>query len=196
MRLTAHCLERLPRISFMEPPVALGTTVTRADFYQTLGRLGLRWPPKLSGDRAFLLCAVAGPLTWTIMAWAVPVHSMSLVQIWSLSFASVVIWYPFWEELLFRGLLQGELIERGWIRPWACGLSGANIFVSLLFTVCHLWSHSPIWAVLVFFPSLAFGHLRDRFGSTVPSILMHMWYNGGYFFFIGSSQPSTLSDIQ
>ena len=76
------------------------------------------------------------------------------------------------------------------------GLSGANIFVSLLFTVCHLWSHSPIWAVLVFFPSLAFGYLRDRFGSTVPSILMHMWYNGGYFFLVGSSQSSTLSDIQ
>lgn len=121
---------------------------------------------------------------------------MSLVQISSLGFVSVVIWYPFWEELLFRGLLQGELIERGWIRPWACGLSGANMFVSLLFTVFHLWSHSPIWAVLVFFPSLAFGYLRDRFGSAVPSILMHMWYNSGYFFFFGSSQSSTLSDIQ
>jgi len=172
--------------------------MTRAGYYQIqiLGRLGLCWPLKLSGDRVFLLCAGAGPLTWAIMAWAFPVHSMSLVQIWSLGFVSVVIWYPFWEELLFRGLLQGELIKRGWVRPWAFDLSGANIFVSLLFTVCHLWSHSPIWAVLVFFPSLAFGYLRDRFGSTVPSILMHMWYNGGYFFFIGSSQPSTLSDVQ
>ena len=180
----------------MKPPRCYGTTVTSADLYQTLGRLGLRWPPKFFGDLAFLLCAGAAPLTWAIMAWAIPVHSMSFVQIWSLGFASVVIWYPLWEELLFRGLLQGQLIERGWIRSWACGLSGANIFVSLLFTVFHLWSHSPIWAVLVFFPSLAFGYLRDRFGSTVPSILMHMWYNGGYFFFIGSSQPSTLSDIQ
>ena len=180
----------------MEPPCALEKTVARADFHQTLGRLGLRWPPKLSGDRAFLLCAGAAPLTWTIMAWAVPVYSMSLVQLWSLGFVSVVIWYPLWEELLFRGLLQGELIERGWIRPWVGGLSGANIIVSLLFSVCHLWSHSPIWAVLIFFPSLAFGYLRDRLGSTVPSILMHMWYNGGYFFFIGSSQPSIFSDIQ
>ena len=48
------------------------------------------------------------------MPWAFPVHSMSLVQIWSLSFASVVIWYPLWEKLPFRGLLQGQLIERGW----------------------------------------------------------------------------------
>lgn len=196
MRLTAHRPDLPPRMSFVEPPIALGTTATRADFHQTLGRLGLCWPPKLSGDRAFLLCAGAAPLTWTIMTRAVPVHSMSLVQIWSLGFASVVIWYPSLEELLFRGLLQSELIERGWIRPWACGLNGANILVSLLFTVCHLWSHSPIWTVLVFFPSLTFGYLRDRFDSTVPSILMHMWHNGGYFFFIDSSQPSTLSDIQ
>lgn len=183
-------------MSFMGRPVVLETTVTRVDFYQILGRLRLCWPPKLYESRAFLLCVVAAPLVWTIMAWAVPVHSMSLAQIWSLGFVSVVVWYPFWEELLFRGLLQGELIERGWIRPWVCGLSGANISVSLLFTVFHLWSHSPIWSVLVFFPSLVFGYLRDRFDSTVPSILMHMWYNGGYFFFIGSSQPSTRSDIQ
>lgn len=183
-------------MSLMGRPVVLETTVTRADFYQILGRLRLCWPPKLYESGVFLLCVVTAPLAWTIMAWAVPVHSMSLVQLWSLGFASVVIWYPLWEELLFRGLLQGELIERGWIRPWACGLSGANISVSLLFTVFHLWSHSPIWAVLVFFPSLVFGYLRDRFDSTVPSILMHMWYNGGYFFFIGSSQPSTRSDIQ
>ena len=196
MSLIAHWAERLPRISCVELSCCAGEAATRIDFSQTLGRLGLRWPPKFSGDWAFLLCAGAAPLTWAIMAWAIPVRSMSLSQIWSLGFASVVVWYPLWEELLFRGLLQGELIARGWIRPWVCGLSGANIFVSLLFAVCHLWSHSPIWALLVFFPSLAFGYLRDRFGSTVPSILMHMWYNGGYFFFIGSFEPSTPSDIR
>jgi membrane protease YdiL (CAAX protease family) len=175
----------------MDRPVVLETTVTRAYFDQILGRLRLCWPLKLYASAAFLLCVVAAPLAWAIMARVVPVHSMSLAPIWSWGFASVVIWYPLWEELLFRGLLQGELIERGWIRPWVFGLSGANILVSLLFTVFHLWSHSPIWAVLVFFPSLVFGYLRDRFDSTVPSILMHMWYNGGYFLFIGSSPPST-----
>jgi len=160
----------------MGRPVVLETTVSRANWYQTLGRLGLRWPSALFGDATVLLCAGVAPLTWAVIAWAIPVHSMSLVQIWSWGFVSVVI-------------------ERGWVRPWVCGLSGANISVSLLFTVFHLWSHSPIWAVLVFFPSLVFGYLRDRFDSTVPSILMHMWYNGGYFFFLGSSQASTGSAI-
>lgn len=165
--------------------------MTRVDWHQTRARLGLCWPFKLYASKAFLICAVAAPLVWTVLTWVVPVHSISLVQVWSLGFAAVVIWYPLWEELLFRGLLQGELIERGWIRPWVCGLSGANISVSLLFTVFHLWSHSLIWAILVFFPSVVFGYLRDRFDSTAPSILMHMWYNSGYFFFFDSFQPST-----
>ena len=130
------------------------------------------------------------------MPGVVPVRSISLAPIWSLGFASVVLWYPLWEELLFRGLLQGELMERGWTRCWVYGSSSANITVSLLFTVFHLWSHSPIWAALVFFPSLVFGYLRDRFDSTIPSIVMHMWYNGGYFFLIDSSQPPTQSDLQ
>ena len=60
----------------------------------------------------------------------------------------------------------------------------------------HLWSHSPIWATLVFFPSLVFGYLRDQFDSTVPSIVMHIWYNGGYFFFIDSSQLPIQSGLQ
>lgn len=160
-----------------------------------LGRLGLRWPSKLFSDPTFPLCVGAGPLAWAVMAWVIPVHSMSLVQIWSLGFASAVVWYPFWEELLFRGVLQAELIERGWMRSWVCGLSGANILVSLLFAVGHLWVHSPSWAVLAFFPSLAFGYLRDRFGSTVPSILLHMWFNSGYFFFFGSSASSITSTL-
>lgn len=177
-------------------PIGLRSTVTWADWYHIRGRLGLCWPIKTYGSKAFLLCAGAAPLVWAIMAWVVPVRSMSLVQVWSFGFASVVLWYPLWEELLFRGLLQGELIAWGWTRCWVYGLSSANIGVSLLFTIFHLWNHSPIWAALVFFPSLVFGYLRDQFDSTVPSILMHMWYNGGYFFFINSSQPPTPSNLQ
>lgn len=168
----------------------LATTVTRADWYHTLGRLGLCWPRAFYASKAFLLCAVTAPLIWTTMVWGLPVRSMPLAEIWSLNFAWVVIWYPLWEELLFRGWLQGELIERSWIRPLVGGLSSANITVSLLFTVLHLWSHSPIWAALVFFPSLVFGCLRDRFDSTIPLILMHIWYNGWYFFFIDGLPPS------
>ena len=122
----------------MDRPVGLETTVTRTDWSQMLGRLGFCWPLKIHQSRTFLLCVMMAPLVWAIMAWIVPVHSMSLAQVWSLGFATVVIWYPLWEELLFRGLLQGTLIERGWIRPWVCGLSSTNISVSLLFAVVRL----------------------------------------------------------
>ena len=180
----------------MDRPVALETTATKVDWYHILGQFGLCWPRAFYASKAFLLCAIAAPLVWVIMAWVVPVRSISMTQVWSLSFASVVLWSPLWEELLFRGLLQGELMERGWTRCWVYGLSGANITVSLLFTVFHLWSHSPIWAALVLFPSLIFGYLRDRFDSTIPSVFTHMWYNSGYFFFIDSSQLLTQSDLQ
>ncbi len=180
----------------MDRAVVPKTTVRRTYFDLILVQLRLCWPPRFYESRAFLLCAMIAPLAWTIMAWVLSVHSISLVHIWSAGFISVVIWSPFWEELLFRGLVQSELIERGWIRPWLCGLSGANIFASLLFTFFHFWSHSPIWAALVFFPSLVFGYLRDRFNSTVPSILMHMWYNSGYFAFIDSSHLFTQFGIR
>jgi len=166
-------------------PVAPRTTLTRVDCYQTIARVGLCWPLKLPINPALFPCAVAGPVTWAIMAWAIPLHPISLAEIWSLGFVSAVIWSPLWEELLFRGLLQGELIERGLIQPWVYGLSSANIFVSLLFAACHLWNHSVTWTILIIFPSLAFGFLRDRFGSTIPSILLHMWYNCGYFLLFG-----------
>ncbi len=73
-------------------------------------RLGLCWPRAFYASKAFLLCAVVAPLAWAIMPGVVPVRSISLAPIWSLGFASVVLWYPLWEELLFRELLQGELI--------------------------------------------------------------------------------------
>jgi hypothetical protein len=38
--------------------------------------------------------ALAAPLVWAIMVWIVPGHSISLIQIWSLGFATVVIWSP------------------------------------------------------------------------------------------------------
>jgi hypothetical protein len=44
----------------------------------------------------------------------------------------------------------------------------------------HLF-HQPFnIAAWILIPSLAFGELRDRFGSTRPSIFMHVYYNSGF----------------
>jgi hypothetical protein len=29
-------------------------------------------------------------------------------------------------------------------------------------------------------PSILFGHLRDRFGSVLPAMMLHAYYNAGF----------------
>ena len=41
-------------------------------------------------------------------------------------------------------------------------------------------SYTLVWALAVALPSLVFGHLRERFSSVLPAILMHVTYNAGF----------------
>ena len=64
--------------------------------------------------------------------------------------------YPLLEEIVFRGLVQ-ELVHE-YISAHSLGpLSVANLLTSLLFTGMHFFYHAPVWAALVFLPSLVFG---------------------------------------
>ena len=38
----------------------------------------------------------------------------------------------------------------------------------------------PPWALAVPVPSLVFGHLRERFGSVLPAVFVHIVYNAGF----------------
>jgi len=60
------------------------------------------------------------------------------------------------------------------------GISMANVVTSLLFASLHLISQPPLWAALVFVPSLVFGWARDRYITVVPSIILHVVYNAGF----------------
>ena len=93
---------------------------------------------------------------------------------------SVVIIQPVIEELLFRGLLQGELrrISR---RAEARFLSLPNVLSSIAFAALHFIFHPPLWALAVLIPSLQFGYLRDRYDSLWPALLLHIAYNGMFF---------------
>ncbi len=42
-------------------------------------------------------------------------------------------------------------------------------------------SHGPLWAALVFFPSLVFGFFKDRTKHLVAPVILHVFYNAGYF---------------
>jgi membrane protease YdiL (CAAX protease family) len=91
---------------------------------------------------------------------------------------SLVVVQPLLEELVFRGILQGQLLRLTAARR-AGPLSLANLVVSAAFAALHLPAQPVVSALSVFVPSLVFGHLRERFGSVWPAFGLHAFYNGG-----------------
>lgn len=169
-----------PNISSRELPVSnLWTHVTAL--------LGLYIHHPFHRDSVFLLLFALGPLVWLAMIWCFAFHPLPWQAIWSAAFASIALWHPLFEELLFRGVIQGQFLQTLWGRKTWVGLSASNLVVSLLFTFFHLASHSISWSLLVFAPSLCFGFARDRFGSVYPAIVLHVFYNAGYFLLIGGA---------
>ena len=107
-------------------------------------------------------------LTWPVQAPA--------------TFLLLVMLYPVLEEVVFRGLIQGECMRRAVLRQQVAGITFANVLTSSIFAAAHLLSHPAGMAALVFLPSLLFGYFRDRHdGWLLPSILLHSYYNLGYF---------------
>jgi len=100
-------------------------------------------------------------------------------------FGILVLFYPLIEELSFRGVIQGYLSQRNILDRQMIGLSMANILTSVLFVLMHFVHHPPVWALLVFFPSLVFGYFKDHFSSVIPSIILHSFYNLMFFSLIG-----------
>lgn len=152
---------------------------------QVLALLGLQHTRPFHRDLAFVSLVALGPLAWLALIGFGSFQPLPWHTVWSLAFLSIALWQPLFEELLFRGIIQGHLEQSiGGQRMWN-GLSLPNLLTSLLFTAAHLASHSIWWSVLVFVPSLCFGYVRDRFGSVYPSIALHTFYNTGYFLFTG-----------
>lgn len=121
---------------------------------------------------------LAAPVSWLILAAAglsVNTHSPDI----KLLFWSALI-YPILEEIVFRGTLQPALLSRAWFRHSKGGISLANVLTSIVFAGFHLISQAPLWASLVFLPSLVFGATRDRYGNISASIVLHMFYNFGF----------------
>ncbi len=142
----------------------------------------LRQLKKLSRDRLFRLALLAGPVTWLLLfLWLPdpPAGENNPLQWWRLLLLAGL--YPFLEEWLFRGLLQPQLLAYRPLQRRFLGLTSANLLTSLLFGAAHLLIHPPLWAAAVIVPSLVFGAFRDRHRSVVPAIILHSFYNFGYF---------------
>ena len=137
--------------------------------------------PPLLRDRLFWLAVMAGPLCWLLLYLllrpATPQWSWPLAA--PADYLLPVLFYPVLEEIVFRGLLQElaqEFISRRTFGP----LSLANLLTSLVFTGFHFLNHAPLWAALVFFPSLVFGFFKDRHQTLAAPILLHGFYNAGF----------------
>jgi membrane protease YdiL (CAAX protease family) len=132
-------------------------------------------------DLLFWLAVMAGPLCWLVLYLLLRPATPQ----WTWPFAAPadyllpVLFYPVLEEIVFRGLLQElaqEYISRRTLGP----ISFANLLTSLVFTGFHFLNHAPLWAALVFFPSLVFGFFKDRYGTLTAPILLHGFYNAGF----------------
>lgn len=154
---------------------------------QIMALLGLQYHLHFHRDSAFLWLLALGPIAWLPMIEVTTFQLLPWHAIWSTAFLSVALWQPLFEELLFRGIVQGHLLQsRSRQRTWF-GLSISNLLTSFLFSLAHLASHSILWSLLVLVPSLCFGFVRDRFGSVYPSIALHVFYNTGYFLLTGGA---------
>ncbi|MEJ2181798.1 MAG: JDVT-CTERM system glutamic-type intramembrane protease [Gammaproteobacteria bacterium] len=145
-----------------------------------LAEIGLSyWPPFFKDRLFFAALAIAGLVWGAMWVTVVPTFSIENRSITVILFMTI-IWYPVLEEILFRGVVQGSLINTLFGQKKVAGLTGANWITSLLFVVAHLWYQPAIWAVMVIVPSLIYGFFRDRFSNIYPSIVLHAFYNGGF----------------
>ncbi len=138
-----------------------------------------------------LVFLVNDPLVWVIIGCAVffwfalsyflPITSNLLWPLATpMAFILPVILYPIFEEIVFRGAVM-EFFQEKVPGIVFFHLSKANIISSILFTSLHFLYHPPLWASLVFIPSLVFGVLKERYHSLIPPILFHVFFNAGYY---------------
>lgn len=90
---------------------------------------------------------------------------------------SLLLWKPLIEEILFRGIIQGQITKTKWGRLNWHHLSVANLLTSSIFVAVHFIYQTHLWALAVIVPSLIFGYFRDQYGHIYPSFILHSIYN-------------------
>lgn len=124
-------------------------------------------------DLRLLAAAVAPLLVWP---W-IPVWDES---VFSAGWAGAVVFcvsVAVLEEVIFRGGIQGWLLQRASFKRSTAGLSRANWATSSLFALAHVWLH-PVWLAPGYFAvSLVLGHFRERYHGILVPVALHAWYN-------------------
>lgn len=137
---------------------------------------GLLKCPRCYLDFKFITAVLAGVFVLWLLHDVVPVFNERHVFHIGMLIA-LLIWQPVIEEVFFRGILQGQFLKYKWAQGTFVGISTANILVSFLFVSLHVITVPSAWSLLVIFPSIVFGYLRDVYGSVYPSIFVHIAYN-------------------
>lgn len=130
------------------------------------------WPP----DVHLVVAIVAAVPVW--LALGIFAGERLRVPASAFAWVSLVLIQPLLEELVLRGVLQGQLLRltrRRRLGP----VSVANVVTTAVFVALHVPTQHLGWALAVAPPSLVFGHLRERFASVWPAVAMHGLYNAG-----------------
>lgn len=125
----------------------------------------------------FVLCLIAGCSIAAALGMWTPMQA----GLTSRQMMSLLVWQPFIEELLFRGVLLGYLLTTPLCAYQWHRLSAANLLTSIAFGTAHLVTHSPLLALGTIIPGLLFGYFRERSGSLLPALLLHMAFNAAWF---------------
>lgn len=131
------------------------------------------WP----GDAHVVLALLLALPAWAVLGLVAGPHLRVPSGCWA--WASLVLVQPIAEELVFRGVLQGQLLRLSGGRRFGA-VTLANLLTTAGFVAVHLLAQPPVWALAVAVPSLVFGHLRERLGSVWPAVMMHTIYNAGF----------------
>jgi hypothetical protein len=142
---------------------------------------GLVWPSPRARRRladAHLIAALAvAPPAWLLLGAMVGEHMYRPAG--ASAWLTFVLLQPLVEEVTFRGVLQGLLL-RGPLRRRCGPLTWANLGTTAAFAAWHVGTQPLGWVLAVAIPSLVFGHLRERFGSVWPAVIVHIVYNAGF----------------
>ena len=132
-------------------------------------------------DKKLAVDIHGGVLLWIgLWWWRQPIIDLSWPLHAPLRFILPVVIYPLLEEIIFRGGVQPFLLKYSLGQFSRNGVTLANLTTSIIFAFTHFLVHGTILAAATFFPSLAFGYFRDRYGSLTLPIVLHSFYNCGY----------------
>ena len=113
-----------------------------------LARPDLGWLHWLR-DPHFVLAALAAVPVW--LALGQLAGGRMQLDVAATALVSFALLQPAVEELVFRGALQGHLLERSWTRRIG-PISSANLVTTAAFVALHFVAQPPAWAVAVAVP--------------------------------------------